>query len=115
MKKANALIICEFNAPHVPLKLPRSKKLLAHINKTFGTLAFCRKWLERDDGGSFTVNGNNGKQEQYYSSLRNLCDVGLINPYPPLCDRFGSYVAQYEHTLVLRPTCKEVLSRGDDF
>ena len=105
----------EFNAPHVPLKLPRSKKLLAHINKTFGTLAFCRKWLERDDGGSFTINGNNGKQEQYYSSLRNLCDVGLVNPYPPLCDRFGSYVAQYEHTLVLRPTCKEVLSRGDDF
>ena len=27
----------------------------------------------------------------------------------------GSYVAQYEHTILLRPTCKEVLSRGDDF
>jgi methionyl aminopeptidase len=27
----------------------------------------------------------------------------------------GSYVAQYEHTLLLRPTCKEVLSRGEDF
>ena len=27
----------------------------------------------------------------------------------------GSYVAQYEHTLLLRPTRKEVLSRGDDF
>jgi len=31
--------------------------LLSHISKTFGTLAFCRRWLERDDGGSFTVNG----------------------------------------------------------
>ena len=47
----------DFNAPHVPLRLPRSKKLLSHINKTFGTLAFCRRWLERDDGGSFVVNG----------------------------------------------------------
>ena len=47
-----------FHAPHVPLRMPRSKKLLAHINKTFGTLAFCRRWLEREDGGSFTVNGN---------------------------------------------------------
>ena len=27
---------------------PRAKKLLAHINKTFGTLAFCRRWLERE-------------------------------------------------------------------
>ena len=50
-------ILQDFNAPHVPLKTPAAKKLLGHINKTFGTLAFCRRWLERDDGGSFTVNG----------------------------------------------------------
>lgn len=29
-----------FNAPHVPLRMPSSKRLLGHINKTFGTLAF---------------------------------------------------------------------------
>ena len=44
-----------FHAPHVPLRMPRAKKLLSHINKTFGTLAFCRRWLERDDGGSTAV------------------------------------------------------------
>eukprot|EP01036_Dinobryon_divergens_P024403 gene24403-32850_t len=104
-----------FHAPHVPLRLPSAKKLLGHINKTFGTLAFCRRWLERDDGGSFTVNGLTGKQSNYMSALRNLCDVGLVTPYPPLVDVKGSYVAQYEHTILLRPTCKEVLSRGDDF
>ncbi len=126
-----------FHAPHVPLRLPSAKKLLTHINKTFGTLAFCRRWLERDDGGSYTANGfgvrltdlcplclcivNNiimysqGKQQNYMAALRNLCDVGLVTPYPPLVDVVGSYVAQYEHTLLLRPTCKEVLSRGDDF
>lgn len=47
----------DFDAPHVPLRLPSARKLLTHINKTFGTLAFCRRWLERDDGGSYTVNG----------------------------------------------------------
>ena len=78
-------------------------------------MAFCRRWLERDDGGSFTVNGNNGKQERYLGALKNLCDAGLVTPYPPLCDIKGSYVAQYEHTIILRPTCKEVVSRGDDF
>ena len=107
----------DFNAPHVPLRMPRAKKLLSHINKTFGTLAFCRRWLEREDGGSMTVNGvsGEGKQEKYLAALKNLCDVGLVTAYPPLCDIRGSYVAQYEHTILLRPTCKEVLSRGDDY
>lgn len=48
-------------------------------------------------------------------ALKNLCDVGIVQSYPPLVDVPGSYVAQYEHTLLLRPTCKEVLSRGDDY
>ena len=52
------MMIQDFHAPHVPLRLPKAKKLLSHINKTFGTLAFCRRWLERDDGGSGTINGN---------------------------------------------------------
>lgn len=105
----------DFNAPHVPLRLPSAKKLLNHINKTFGTLAFCRRWLERDDGGSYTVNGFGGRQEHYLSGLRSLVDAGIVHPYPPLCDVKGSYVAQFEHTFICRPNCKEVLSRGDDF
>lgn len=104
-----------FHAPHVPLRLPRAKKLLTHINKTFGTLAFCRRWLEREDGGSFAVNGKHGKQDKYMGALKNLCDVGIIQPYPPLVDVKGSYTAQYEHTIMLRPTCKEIVSRGDDY
>lgn len=104
-----------FNAPQVPLRMPKSKRLLSHINKTFGNLAFCRRWLERQDGGSATVNGYKGKQKKYISALKDLCDVGIVQAYPPLCESKGSYVAQYEHTLLLRPTCKEVLSRGLDF
>lgn len=55
------------------------------------------------------------KQEKYVGALKQLCDSGLVNAYPPLCDVRGSYVAQYEHTILMRPTCVEVLSRGDDF
>jgi methionyl aminopeptidase len=47
--------------------------------------------------------------------LRNLVTAGIVVPYPPLCDTKGSYVAQFEHTVLLKPTCKEVLSRADDF
>ena len=104
-----------FDAPHIPLRMKKSKALLSHINKTFGTLAFCRRWLEREDGGSFTVNGSGGKQERYIMGLKNLCDVGIVQAYPPLVEEKGAFVAQYEHTILLRPTCKEVLSRGNDF
>ena len=104
-----------FDAPRVPLKLKSAKNLLAHVNKTFGTLAFCRRWLERDDGGSFTVNSLQGKQERYITGLKNLCDAGIVNAYPPLVDSPGAYTAQYEHTILLRPTCKEVVSKGTDY
>jgi methionyl aminopeptidase len=31
-----------WDVEYAPLRLPRAKQLLQHINKTFGTLAFCR-------------------------------------------------------------------------
>ena len=104
-----------FDAPHIPLRMQSSKKLLAHINKTFGTLAFCRRWLDRDDGGSATIHGQAGKQEKYMGALKNLCDVGIVQAYPPLCDVKGCHTAQYEHTIMLRPNVKEVVSRGLDY
>ncbi|DAZ98064.1 TPA: LOW QUALITY PROTEIN: hypothetical protein N0F65_001939 [Lagenidium giganteum] len=104
-----------FDAPHVPLRLPRAKNLLRHITRTFGTLPFCRRWLEREDGGSATINPKGAKQEKYLMALKNLVDNGIVTAYPPLVDIKGSYTAQYEHTIILRPTCKEILSRGDDY
>ena len=92
-----------FNVGHIPLRLPKAKSLLSFINKNFDTLAFCRRWIDR------------AGEEKYLLALRNLCDVGIVQPYPPLCDVKGCYVAQYEHTILLRPTNKEILSRGDDY
>eukprot|EP01124_Arcella_intermedia_P027936 TRINITY_DN557_c0_g1_i3.p1 TRINITY_DN557_c0_g1~~TRINITY_DN557_c0_g1_i3.p1 ORF type:complete len:443 (-),score=94.87 TRINITY_DN557_c0_g1_i3:31-1359(-) len=91
------------NAGFVNLKTPQSKQLLAYINKTYSTLAFCRRWLD-DDG-----------QTRHIAALRQLVQAGIVTAHPPLCDVKGSYTAQYEHTLILRPTCKEILSKGDDF
>lgn len=92
-----------FDVGHVPLRLPRAKQLLATIDRHFGTLAFCRRFLDRVG------------ESKYLMALKNLCDVGIVDPYPPLCDAKGSYVAQYEHTLYLHPTRKEVISRGEDY
>ncbi|CAG9126965.1 Methionine aminopeptidase 2 [Plutella xylostella] len=92
-----------FDQQFIPLRLQSSKQLLNTINKNFGTLAFCKRWLERA-GAS-----------RYAMALKDLCDKGVVDAYPPLCDIKGCYTAQFEHTILLRPTCKEVVSRGDDY
>uniref|UniRef100_A0A336K161 Methionine aminopeptidase 2 n=1 Tax=Culicoides sonorensis TaxID=179676 RepID=A0A336K161_CULSO len=92
-----------FETPYVPLRLQSSKQLLTTINKNFGTLAFCKRWLDRAGA------------TKYQMALKDLCDKGIVEAYPPLCDIKGCYTAQYEHTIMLRPTCKEVVSRGDDY
>eukprot|EP00290_Baffinella_frigidus_P009034 CAMPEP_0180132334 /NCGR_PEP_ID=MMETSP0986-20121125/8923_1 /TAXON_ID=697907 /ORGANISM="non described non described, Strain CCMP2293" /LENGTH=455 /DNA_ID=CAMNT_0022072321 /DNA_START=28 /DNA_END=1395 /DNA_ORIENTATION=+ len=92
-----------FDAGHVPLRMAKAKELLGVIDRNFGTLAFCRRYLDRLGC------------KQYLLGLKNLCDSGLVQPYPPLVDVKGSYTAQFEHTILLRPTCKEVLSRGPDY
>ena len=36
-----------YEAGHAPLRMQRAKQLLSVINQNFGTLAFCRRWLDR--------------------------------------------------------------------
>ncbi|XP_059618878.1 methionine aminopeptidase 2 isoform X2 [Phlebotomus argentipes] len=92
-----------FDAQYVPLRLQSSKVLLNIINKNFSTLAFCKRWLDRAGA------------TKYQMALKDLCDKNVVEPYPPLCDVKGCYTAQYEHTIMLRPSCKEIVSRGDDY
>jgi len=91
------------DAGHVPLRVAKAKSLLNTISKNFGTLPFCRRYLDRVG------------ETKYALALKNLVDSGIVESYPPLLDIKGSYTAQFEHTLILRPTCKEVISRGDDY
>lgn len=85
------------------VRLDKSKRLLSVIQKNFGTLAFCRRYLDRIG------------EEKYLLSLKNLVDLGIVDACPPLCDIKGSFTAQYEHTIYLKPTRKEILSRGEDY
>ncbi|CAF1568949.1 unnamed protein product [Rotaria sp. Silwood1] len=92
-----------FDAEQASVRNTKAKQLYNTITKNFGTLAFCRRWLDRLG------------ESKYLLSLKSLVDAEVVNPYPPLCDIKGCYTAQFEHTIILRPTCKEVVSRGDDY
>ncbi|KAF2489872.1 methionine aminopeptidase 2-like protein [Lophium mytilinum] len=91
------------DAPKVDLRLLSAKTLLSTITKNFGTLPFCRRYLDRIG------------QEKYLLGLNSLVKSGIVEDYPPLVDKKGSYTAQFEHTILLRPTVKEVISRGEDY
>jgi len=82
---------------------PQALRLAVHIQSHYSTLAFCRRWL--DDAGF----------KDHLPALDALCDAGFVERYPPLCDREGSFVAQFEHTIYLGPNGKEIISRGEDY
>ncbi|THH05231.1 hypothetical protein EW145_g4953 [Phellinidium pouzarii] len=54
-------------------------------------------------------------QLRFTLQLHHLVAQGVVQDYPPLCDQKGSMTAQFEHTILLRPTVKEVVSRGIDY
>lgn len=89
----------------VDVKAPseRARQLQNTIRETFGTLPWCRRYLER------------AGEDKYLLALNQLVRAGIVEDYPPLVDTLGSYTAQFEHTILLHPHKKEVVSRGDDY
>lgn len=92
----------DFDMDEVAIRNPKAKALLYEINNQFDTLAFCRRWIE-------------DKFPRHIVPLKALVDTGMIKAYPPLNDIAGCHVAQYEHTIFLHPSRKEVISRGQDY
>ena len=86
-----------------PVRNDKAKSLMKWLDTHYGTLPFCRKWLDMQG------------QTRHLGNLNQLCDAGAVDRYPPLCDVKGCYTAQYEHTILLGPRKKEVLSRGLDY
>ncbi|KAF2848089.1 methionine aminopeptidase 2-like protein [Plenodomus tracheiphilus IPT5] len=91
------------NVSTAGVHLASAKLLLKAIDENFGTLPFSRNYLERIG------------VKNYHLGMRSLISSGIIECYAPLVDSPGSFVAQFEHTVLLRPNCKEIVSRGDDY
>ncbi|OJJ35935.1 hypothetical protein ASPWEDRAFT_156207 [Aspergillus wentii DTO 134E9] len=85
------------------LRLSSAKSLLKTIDANFGSLVFCRRYLERLG------------VKNYHLGIKNLVDNDILQPHAPLVDIKGSYTAQFEHTILLHSGGKEVISRGDDY
>jgi methionyl aminopeptidase len=84
------------------LRNPKAKHLLYHINHKFSTLAWCRRWLDQTG------------EKQHLLALKSLVDAELVNACAPLVDQADSFVSQHEHSVMIKPTAKEVVSYGGD-
>ncbi|TCD68297.1 Methionine aminopeptidase 2 [Steccherinum ochraceum] len=71
------------NPPNAQLRYTTAKSLLRSINKNFGSLPFCRRYLDR------------AGESKYLLALNHLVQQGIVQDYPPLCDARGSMTAQF--------------------
>ncbi|OAQ78176.1 methionine aminopeptidase 2 [Purpureocillium lilacinum] len=93
-----------YDAPRqVALPLNSANRLYKTIRENFDTIVFCRRYLDRLGC------------DRYLAGLNCLVSKGILEPHQPLMDIPGSYSAQFEHTILLRESHKEVISRGDDY
>jgi methionyl aminopeptidase len=63
-------------------------------------LPFCRREIAREHGEELTER-----------SLNSLLRAGVVFDYPPLVEREGAVVAQFEHTIFVGPDDPEVMTR----
>lgn len=93
----------KWDPPFIDLKLKGSRRLYSHINKVRSSLPFCSRWLDEGFGSKWS------------GALNDLIKKGLVDAYPPLVDKPGTYTSQLEHTIFLHDYGKEVLSKGPDY
>ena len=96
------------DAPHVPLRLTTAKSLLKSINKNFGTLPFCRRYLDRAGESKYLLavralslspSSTQTRGSLCAPQLNHLVSQGIVQDYPPLCDAPGAMTAQFVSVL----------------
>ena len=93
----------KFDAPRSDLKLNITKKLLYSINGEKQTLPFSAEWAFNKVGNSFKIATN------------DLYKKGIIEIFPPIVDKIGTFTSQLEHTIYIHNKGTEILSLGTDY
>tara|TARA_B100000767_G_scaffold264542_1_gene279563 strand:+ start:583 stop:1590 length:1008 start_codon:yes stop_codon:yes gene_type:complete len=81
----------------------KEKKLFNKVIEMRQTLPFCKKWLKKEN-----IKG-------YQIPLNSLVNKGLVKSYPPIISQKNTLVIQFEHTIHIKESGVNVLTRGDDY
>jgi len=78
-------------------------KLYDILNNNFSSLAFCPRWIKPL------------ASQNIINKFDHLIKHKYIEGYPELYDIQGSKVAQFEHTIFIKESGIDILSKGDDY
>ena len=87
---------------HLKPPSERSKQLLETIKQNFGTLPWCRRYLERTG------------EEKYLFALNQLVRHGIVEEYPQLLIKEVVILLNL-NILFYYILIKEVVTKGDDY
>lgn len=87
------------------LALSSAKRLYKTIKENFGTIVFCRRYLDRLGEERYLAGVSSPKPPglagwsciNFRLQMNSLIANGIVEPYKPLMDIKGSYSAQFEH------------------
>ena len=65
--------------------------------------------------GLYDTLTNSYRRNKDNKLLKKLVKKNVLKEYPPLVDKPDSLVIQFEHTIAIKESGIEVLSRGDDY
>jgi methionyl aminopeptidase len=83
-----------------PVRLRMAKQLLKEIKRTYGGLPFAKRWFFKKMS-----------KLRLELTLRELVDVGALQPYHVLAERAKRKVAQAEHTVIVTEQGCEIITR----
>ena len=89
----------------------KQDRLLKAIWDHFGSLPWCKRYLDK----VILAEAKLKLSLEYYDDLDYLVMRGAVQEYLPLVYIPGSMTAQAEHTILLHPHKKEVVSFGEDY
>ena len=84
------------------VRSPFARKIIDEV-KPLNGLPFTNRWITRKFGMGATKLG-----------LRELNRLGIITGYPPLAERTGKMVSQFEHSMIIKDKAKVYTRHSDD-
>jgi methionyl aminopeptidase len=87
-------------AARKPTRSPIAREVLAFVEKEYHGLPFTTRWLAARFG-----------LPRAQLALREMLQLGMLHPYPPLAEVSGSVTAVFEKTMLVREGKPEILTQ----
>lgn len=99
-----------------PVRDPIAKKVLLHIKENYPHLPFSKRWLVKSVAQELGISWSKGcfDEKKVLYALRILKRENIIYEYDILVSQDGSYISQFEDTIVFKDSKKLIVTRFEE-